>query len=597
MVTSKSNIDRSFQRWLALAVIVLWVGVANAGGRKRVVVLDFEGPKAEKFHDDVVKLIKKSHSVISAEKWNGAAEELGAAGSMSGRNIKKVAKKLKIDGVVTGRIEKRRDEYLIHLKLLNGTTGEAVGGGVDTKAGGPRIDGKAQRELKDELIGAIDELEANHGGGGGDDDDAGDAPKTKKKHGGDDDDTAETTKTKKKKHAADDDDSAAAADDSKHGGFSKRSEKGSDKVASDDDTADAPKSKKKKDKEKDKEKKAADDDAAAALATKHDDDPPKNKHSDDDTTSEDTPKKAKKKVASDDDSSGGETSTEAEAEGPPPGDEALGPTQRAIDATLGMSFVARQLGFTFSNALAGSQVPSKYHNSPVAGANFDATIFPLAMSHTNKSAMAGLGFEIAYDRVLRISAQKQYFAQGSSMPQTANLQVASERYQLGAVYRVPVGKMAVGGRLLYSGQNFLVQQGLPNGMTGAVNGSDIPSVHYQMLSIGGFIRYPIMPKLALDADVAFLAVFGTGSGTGDIGSAGYYGKATTSGEELNAGAEYQLMKNVFLRAAFHLETIGLSFKSDPNTFANLRDGDGANQDVFSARDTYYGVIFVAGYAY
>jgi hypothetical protein len=81
MVTSTSNIDLRSWRWLALAVIVLWVGVANAGGRKRVVVLDFEGPKADKFHDDVVKLIKKSHSVISAEKWNGAAEDLGAAGS------------------------------------------------------------------------------------------------------------------------------------------------------------------------------------------------------------------------------------------------------------------------------------------------------------------------------------------------------------------------------------------------------------------------------------------------------------------------------------------------------------------------------------
>ena len=39
-------------------------------------LLDFSGPKAEKFHADVVKLVKKSHSVISVDKWNEAAEEM-----------------------------------------------------------------------------------------------------------------------------------------------------------------------------------------------------------------------------------------------------------------------------------------------------------------------------------------------------------------------------------------------------------------------------------------------------------------------------------------------------------------------------------------
>ena len=56
MTSSRSNILRS--SLVVLAALVLWMGRAEAG-RKRIVVLDFEGPKAEKFHADVVKLIKK----------------------------------------------------------------------------------------------------------------------------------------------------------------------------------------------------------------------------------------------------------------------------------------------------------------------------------------------------------------------------------------------------------------------------------------------------------------------------------------------------------------------------------------------------------
>src|ERR1051325_8579813 len=121
--------------------MVLGAHVAEAGGRKRVVVLDFEGPKSEKFHDDLVRLIKKTHTVVPADKWNGAAEQLGA-GTLSGRDVKKVARKLKIDAIVEGKIEKRRDEFILRLKLRAGKSGELIGDSIDTKADGPRVDGR-----------------------------------------------------------------------------------------------------------------------------------------------------------------------------------------------------------------------------------------------------------------------------------------------------------------------------------------------------------------------------------------------------------------------------------------------------------------------
>src|SRR6185312_813080 len=167
MTSARSSILTS-RLLLAIAVLLVWSASAFAG-RKRVVVLDFDGPKAEKFHDDLVKLLKKKHTVIPTDKWKGTADELDAA-KVTEKNVKKVAKKLKIDGVITGKIEKRRDEYIIRLNLRAGTSGELVGNSIDTKADGPRLDGQAQSDLKDELIGQIDDLESNHGGGGDDDD-------------------------------------------------------------------------------------------------------------------------------------------------------------------------------------------------------------------------------------------------------------------------------------------------------------------------------------------------------------------------------------------------------------------------------------------
>src|SRR5262249_3366004 len=129
MTSSRSIASRNSVVVLALAacaaLAMLGPSAAAAGGRKRVVVLAFEGPKAEKFHDDLVKLIKKTHTVVPAEKWSATAGELGAA-AISDKNVKKVARKLKIDAVVEGRIEKRRDEYIIRIKLRVGKSGEQL---------------------------------------------------------------------------------------------------------------------------------------------------------------------------------------------------------------------------------------------------------------------------------------------------------------------------------------------------------------------------------------------------------------------------------------------------------------------------------------
>ena len=573
---------------VALAMLVLLAGVANAG-RKRVVVLEFDGPKAEKFHDDLVKLLKKHHTVISTDKWNGSAEELDAS-KPTDKNIKKVAKKLKIDGVITGKIEKRRDEYIIRLKLHAGTTGEPVGNGIDTKADGPRLDGHAQSDLKDELIGRIDELEANHGGGD-DDEDVADKPSKKKKHGDDEVADEDEDRPSKKKHGDDDD------DEEEHSGFSKKKfDKGSDRVADEDE--DKPSKKKKhgddEDEDRPSKKKHGDDDEEASA--KHDDDesplPEKKKGDDEDSDSdEDHPHKKVAKKDSDEDDDGG--SVEESDDGPSMDkSEALSPANRAIDVTAGLSFTGRSLGFKYKSALAMTSPPPGYKQAiPVAGATFDATFFPLAFGHKNKSITANIGAEVLYDKAIKINSQKRYI-DGQGAGQVANLTTAESRFAIAAVFRYPLGKGAnapvVGGKLGYETKRFNIQQKLPND-----DDTDVPNVYYKMIEPSAFFIYPASPKLVLRLNAGFLAV----SDTGDIQKSTQYGAATVSGFDLGAGVDYAVTQNIFVRAMGMVQTFGFTFKGDPMSKANLRDNDGTTQEVMGARDTYFGGVVTIGYAY
>jgi hypothetical protein len=619
MTTSRSTSRLLGVAAAVCAVIVLATGGVAAAGRKRVVVLEFEGPKGEKFHDDLVRLIKKTHTVVPIEKWNGAAEQL-AAGTLSDRDIKKVAHKLKVDAVVEGKIEKRRDEFIIRLKLHEGKTGATIGDTIDTKAEGPRIDGRAQKDLKDELIGAIDNVESNHAGG--DDEDESPVKTARKASAGDDDeDDRPAKKGKKPVAAADDEDDrpakkgkkpVAAADDEDERptkpGFSRRAddERGGDKVdrkakkpGSDDDKAAAGKPAKKPGSDDDKaaagkpaKKPGGDDDKAAAKPVKKlgDDDKAVASKPAKPTGGDDEPRKVTRatraggdaddkatarKVADPDDGNPAEADAEADTDPPLEAAAALSPGERAVDAVVGLSVTMRRMSFAVTQALRAT--PPGYKGIPVAGAVIDATVYPLALGHTRGDQLKNLGIELIYDRVLKLSSQD---------PMTKKVySTVEQRFALHAVFRHTLGHGAtppvVLGTLGFVRQSFNI--------LGEV---DIPDVKYSILAPGAGIRFPLSAKLTLGADAKLLAILGTGQ----IGDPDKYGAASVLGFEGSAGADYQITPRIFARAALRIETIGFTFKGTGEQ-TNRRDGMPMSQDVFGARDTYFGGTATVGYLY
>lgn len=595
MTNSRRNSRRSIasmSKLLAVAVAV--VAVLGAGrvaeaGRKRVVVLDFEGPRSEKFHDDLVRLIKKTHTVVPAEKWNGTAEQLGA-GTRSNKDVRKVARKLKIDAIVEGKIEKRRDAFIIRLKLRAGKSGELIGGSIDTKAEGPRIDGRAQKDLKDELVGKIDDVASNHDGAGGDD--ADDDPPVRRAgrppQGDDDDDRParkparadqadnELPRKTARKGARKDDD---ADDDrpAKRGKFGGHldDERGSDKVG---------KAKKPEPDDDDKlpPKKIAKASAKPAQGDDDDDKLPPRKPAGTSAAGDDARRAQAPKVASrEDDEGSAEAEVEVEDTAKRTGADALAPGERFLDAALGMSFTARRFTFAYSAALRAR--PNNYRGVPAPGALVDVTVYPLAFGHTRHDVVKDLGLEVVYDRVLGLNSKVP--AEQNGMTTTVTYSTLQSRFALTAVYRHVVGRSptapVVLGTLGYQRQQFNI--------LGQV---DLPDVKYSLFVLGVGIRFPVTSRLILDADGKLLLP----TSTGEIENPDQYGQAKVYGFDVSVGADYLLTPNVFVRAAGRAEVFSFTF-AGTGSLSNGRDNNPMTQDVFGASDHYLGGFLTVGYLY
>ncbi|MFN0245943.1 MAG: hypothetical protein ACKV2T_03480 [Kofleriaceae bacterium] len=584
---------------------VAFVPAIAEAGRKRVVVLDLEGPKAEKFHEGLVKLLKKTHTVVPTEKWTSTADDLGA-NKLTDGNIKKIAKKLKIDAVVTGKIEKRRDEYIIQLKIRAGKTGAVTGSRIDTSSERGMIDAKASRDLKDELVSAIDTMKS---GRGGDDEEEEEEERPKKKVAARDDEEEEEEEEKPKKKgfgkksSNDDEEEEEEEEEDKPSkkelAAKKKKEEEERKKEEAEAKAEAKKEeerrkkeealakkeeeKRKKDEAKKKAKKDADeeeeeeeeDETAAALKTKKD-----SSDEEEEEEEEDEPKKKKVAARDGDEEEVEESSVEASAEDGDEDPDKLSVGERAVEAIAGISFNARRMKFTYEANLENH--PPPYNGVPVAGLVLDVTVFPLAITHKNKSMLKNIGLTAMYDKVLLINSKSDPDGPGGNAPVT--LPTSQSRWSVGGVFRYPLSKMiTVGGQLEYGKQTFTIRpaSGVSPGIPNTAYTAIAPTV-FARLSLG---------KLVVSVDATYLAI----GKAGQIENNDQYGPASKNGFEGQLSVDYMLKKFLFARVAFRGAAIGFAFNGT-GAMATNRDLD-PEKDVFGASDKYFGGIATVGYLY
>jgi hypothetical protein len=563
-MTSSRTSMKAPSAWIVLVALLALTGVASAG-RKRIVVLEFEGDKAEKFHADVVKLIKKSHTVVSLDKWNGTAEEMSAT-KLTDKNVKKVARKLKVDGVVSGVVEKRRDEYILRMKLRSGVSGELVGSQINIKAESAKIDSTAAKDVKDELIDVIADLESNRAGGGGDEEEEEEEEKPKK--GFVKKPAAEEEEEKPKKGAAAKKpaEEEEEAEKPKKGFVKKPAEEEEEKPKK----GAAAKKPVEEEEEKPKKGAAAKKPAEEVAIKKPVEEKPKKPApvEEEEEEEERKPERKPKKVARIDEEE--EEGIEGGIELSPMGAEAMyAPGERAVDAVAGMSFTARRLSFAY-NPMQVVSTPAGYRQSvPVPGFFVDATVYPLAMGHKRKDILRHLGATVMFDRVLAINSKNP--------ADNTKLKSTEQRFAIGAAFRYPLGTAAnapvVGAALRYGQQQFAI-----DGM------SKVPDVKYSMIDFTAFVQYTLAPKMLLNASAGALLPLNAG----EITTFEEYGRARITGFEGSVGLDYRLMKNIFARAEGRFETLGYAF---------LKEGAQRAKGIGGARDSYFGGVLTAGYLF
>jgi hypothetical protein len=619
MTNSRSRSSRSklLGALVVACAVVGWVGAAHAE-RKRVVVLDFEGPKSEKFHGDVVRLLKKTHTVVPTHQWNGAAEQLDAA-TLLDRDVRRVAKKLKVDAIIEGKIDKRRDAFLIHLKLREGKTGEVVRAGISTRADGPRIDARAQRDIKDELIGAIDEVESNRPG---DDDERGRKRVAKAEAEAEDDEEEvddrparrglRASKADKKRVAEaeaeeEEEEAPAPKKGKKANERGKKVAKKAEAKAEEEDEDSLPPKKAKAD-ERAGQKVAA---KSEAEAEEEDEDslPPKkaskaeagkrfSKRSDDQRGSErvgSAEERAALKPKTDDDAASDDDDdheaassevassedadrVEVEAEVEPAGNLgtalARSPGMRAIELIAGASMTVRTMKFDVTDELV--QRPAEYKGGRAGGAIIDATVYPLAL-RSRSGILKDIGVTVMYDRMLKVSSRSELTGMVVDTKATRLGAGLVFRHAFGKTAKAPVALASV----TYSTQLFRIAADL-----------DTPNVKYTMFEPGLGVRVPVTESLIVGLDAKFMAI----TNTGQIQRLDQYGTARVLGLEGALAVDYVFGRGLFARAAFRYETIGYKFKGNGLMSVN-RDNVASTQDVTGARDNYMGGLASVGYLY
>ncbi len=552
---------------VVVAVVMVIAAPRPARAGKKVVVLDFEGPKADGLRDEVEAAVGKANTVVGLSKWQAKAEAMDAE-KVSARNVKKVAVKLKIDGVIQGDVEKRGSRYYVHIKLREGTTGEYVAE-VEIVLRSPKLGKDGAKIIKDELLPAIAELRSNGGKRSKQDDDEDD------EDADEDDPPRKGKKTAKK--AKDDDDRG-----SRKSGFGRKSRGGDDEDADEDDEDededDAPKAKKGK-----KGKKVAKVDKPKKKA-KPDPDEDEDEDEDADEDAE----------ADDDDDDDDDRVASAEDDGEDDGDEGavrrrgggadgvVDPRLPAIDLAAGLSVTQRKLAFTTAQ---GAGPVQGYSGNPVAGALVTAQVFPLALNKENTSITRNVGVSILLDRVVKIESRLAYDNMGT--PETAVLATRQQRYAAGLVYRHPLGdKAVVQGQLRYNRMKFIIDRDqLPAGVD-----IQIPSVNYTFVDPGVSVRYASSPKLTIGGGAAFLLVLNAG----EMQQAEEYGAAKVTGLDLDVGVSYLVAPKIVVAAEGRYTTFGFAF--DGTGALSNPDGD-AVVDVPGGRDSYVGGAVTASYLF
>lgn len=260
-----------------------------------------------------------------------------------------------------------------------------------------------------------------------------------------------------------------------------------------------------------------------------------------------------------------------------PVERGRGANLAAARANLGVSAVGRNLGF---QATSTAVLPRTFNSDPVAGARFEAELYPFAFSDTH-GVLAGLGIAGDFDQTLSINVGPA--TGGATVPAT------ERHYSIGLRYRLPFGHSPTSPTLTfgvgYATQTFTVDPAMTTAL-------DLPSVDYQMIDPSLALRVPLGHRVAVTAEGRALFALDAGP----IEQADQYGSAKLFGARGSLGFEILFATRFALRLSGEVFQMNLQFDGN-GALANNRDGNAQTVDVTHAVDTYFGGAATLGVMY
>jgi len=141
----------------ALAIgLVISFSDSDAAAEKRLVMLKIKGDRNSRIGKSLRRMLDNEHKILDGSTYELAAEKMDAT-RLIPRNIRKVASKIEADGVLAGRLRRRRGRYELKLLVLEGRSGKAIKV-LTVRLRRRRLSRRMRRAIVKRLLGAIDEL-------------------------------------------------------------------------------------------------------------------------------------------------------------------------------------------------------------------------------------------------------------------------------------------------------------------------------------------------------------------------------------------------------------------------------------------------------
>jgi hypothetical protein len=512
-------------RWWLLLLLVAIPRLALAEPKVAVAPLDSDA--GNKLAETVGEAVSEHAKLTKPARVEGAMRSMGVS-ALTGKSIKKLRKKLDVDVVIYGSVEKDGKTQRISLTFAGSSKNKPT----------LELEVKTPAQLRKDLSGKLAKrIDAAMDGAGGDDEEEDDEEDTREAER-----KAREEERKKKEEEEE----------------RKREEEKRRKKEEEDERKREEEAKRKNRDEDERRAKRDEDEEDNRRKRRGDDEDDRRKRRGDDEEDGD---RKKKRVAEEDEDEedGGRARKRLGDEDEEDEDEDGGRrkkrrakrhvlTHAALWADGGASFARRTLRY---DSTAMNRPPPVGTLAPAG--RIEGEVYPAAFSSL-KGAAAGFGLYGVFNYT---------FALSITIPGTnTNVPVKSGHYLVGARYRFVIGQHSLAAGVSYWRRHYMADR---SGLM-MQDQLDMPDVDYSAIAPGAAAHIAVTPKIAAFATVDVpLMLY-----SGPIQLPANYGAAKILAFDVRGGAQIMVAGNAALQIAAEFDQIALTFTGQPGSKSATR---------------------------